>query len=311
MSPEKQVENAEETLEIFAPICRRLGFNFLGQQLEEMSFPYVYPKDFAEIKNRVSNYYYEIEKYLDEARDELAKFLEQKRLHYSEIQFRKKTFFSIYKKYKKEGDFNKIYDMIALRVIVNSVPECYTALGLVHQLWLPLPGRLKDYISLPKVNGYQAIHTTVLTNNNQIVEVQIVTKDMYQNNEYGMASHWLYNLSKDTKSYTKRQNVSGLKILYKSLKNIDFQNTNSSDLYNLLVKDLLSEQIFVVTPKGDVIDLKVGSTPIDFAYKIHTSIGNNCKMAKVNHQLVSLNHILQSSDIVEIITDRKQKPNKK
>jgi len=118
-------------------------------------------------------------------------------------------------------------------------------------------------------------------------------------------------LSKDTKSYTKRQDVSGLSILFKSLKNIDFQNTNSGDLYNLLVKDLLAEQIFVVTPKGDVIDLKIGSTPIDFAYKIHTGIGNNCKMAKVNHQLVTLDHTLQSGDIIEIITDRKQKPNKK
>ena len=175
LSPEKQVENAEETLEIFAPICRRLGFNFLGQQLEEMSFPYVYPKDFTEIKNRVSNYYYEIEKYLDDARDELADFLKQKKLKFLEIQFRKKTFFSIYKKYKKEGDFNKIYDIIALRVIVDTVADCYATLGLVHQLWLPLPNRLKDYISLPKVNGYQAIHTTVLTNNNQIVEVQIET----------------------------------------------------------------------------------------------------------------------------------------
>ncbi len=134
MPPEKQVENAEETLEIFAPICRRLGFNFLGQQLEEMSFPYVYPKDFAEIKNRVSNYYYEIEKYLSDARDELSNFLKQQKLKFSEIQFRKKTFFSIYKKYKKEGDFNKIYDIIALRVIVDTVADCYTALGLVHQL---------------------------------------------------------------------------------------------------------------------------------------------------------------------------------
>jgi len=189
LSPEKQVENAEETLEIFTPICRRLGFNFLGQQLEEMSFPYVYPKDFAEIKNRVNNYYYEIDKYLDEARDELANFLKQKRSKFIEIQFRKKTFFSIYKKYKKEGDFNKIYDIIALRVIVDTVADCYTTLGLVHQLWLPLPNRLKDYISLPKVNGYQAIHTTVLTNNNQIVEVQIETDLMHKNNEYGIASH--------------------------------------------------------------------------------------------------------------------------
>jgi len=134
LSSEKQIENAEETLEIFAPIAKRLGFNFLGQQLEEMSFPYVYPKEFAEIKNRVINYYYEIEKYLADAREELANYLKNNKLKFLEIQFRKKSFFSIYKKYKKEGDFNKIYDMIALRVIVETSPECYTALGLVHQL---------------------------------------------------------------------------------------------------------------------------------------------------------------------------------
>jgi len=311
LSSEKQIENAEETLEIFAPIAKRLGFNFLGQQLEEMSFPYVYPKEFAEIKNRVINYYYEIEKYLADAREELANYLKNNKLKFLEIQFRKKSFFSIYKKYKKEGDFNKIYDMIALRVIVETSPECYTALGLVHQLWLPLQNRLKDYISLPKVNGYQAIHTTVLTNNNQIVEVQIVTKDMYQNNEYGMASHWVYNLSKDTKTYTKRQNVSGGNILYKNLKNIDLEKVSSGELFNVLVKDLLTEQIFVVTPKGDVIDLKKDSTPIDFAYKIHSRIGDTCKMAKVNHQLVPLNYKLQLGDVIEIITDKKQKPSKK
>jgi GTP diphosphokinase / guanosine-3',5'-bis(diphosphate) 3'-diphosphatase len=134
LSPEKQVENSEETLEIFSPICNRLGLRFLGRQLEEMSFPYVYPKEFAEIKNKVVNYYYEIEKYLTDARDELVLFLKENRLKFYEIQFRKKSFFSIYRKYKKEGDFNKIYDIIAMRIIVNTVGDCYTALGLVHQL---------------------------------------------------------------------------------------------------------------------------------------------------------------------------------
>jgi len=134
LSPEKQKENAEETLEIFAPICMRLGFNFLGHQLEEMSFPYVYPKEFAEIKNKVINYYYEIEKCLADAREELMEYLKKNKLEFFEIQFRKKTFYSIYKKYKKEGDFNKIYDIIALRIIVKDIGDCYTALGLVHQL---------------------------------------------------------------------------------------------------------------------------------------------------------------------------------
>lgn len=311
LSKTSQIENAEETLEIFAPICKRLGFNFLGQQLEEMSFSYVHPKEFAEIKNRVIGQYYELEKYLVEARNELMNCLRENNLNFIEIQFRKKSFFSIYKKYLKEGDFSKIYDLIALRVIVNTVGECYSTLGLIHQLWLPVQNRLKDYISFPKVNGYQAIHTTVLTNNNQIVEVQIVTQEMYQSNEYGIASHWLYNLSKDTKAYTKRQNVSGASILYKNLQSVDFSKVDTKDLFNILVKDILAEQIFVVTPRGDVIDLKKDSTPIDFAYKIHTNIGNTCKMARVNNQLVPLNYKLKSEDIVEIITDRKQRPSKK
>ncbi len=310
LGKESQIENAEETLEIFAPICKRLGFNFLGQQLEEMSFPYVYPKEFSEIKNRVSSYYYEIEKMLMDARDELEFYLDKNHLKFLEIQFRKKSFFSIFKKYKKEGDFNKIYDIIALRIIVDSVSDCYMAFGLVHQIWLPLPDRVKDYISLPKVNGYKALHTTVLTNNNQIVEVQIVTKEMYHDNEYGIASHWLYNLSKDTKAYTKRQEISGTNILYKTLQKLDLQNIDSKELFNVFVKDLLSEQIFVVTPNGDVIDLRKDSTPIDFAYKIHTDIGNHCKMARVNKQVVPLNCCLKSGDVVEIVIDKRKKVNK-
>ncbi len=310
LSKESQVENAEETLEIFAPICKRLGFNFLGQQLEEMSFPYVYPKEFLEIKNRVASYYYEIEKLLMDARNELEFYLNKNHLKFLEIQFRKKSFFSIYKKYKKEGDFNKIYDIIALRIIVDNVSDCYMALGLVHQIWLPLPERVKDYISLPKVNGYKALHTTVLTNNNQIVEVQIVTKEMYHDNEYGIASHWLYNLSKDTKAYTKRQEISGTNILYKTLKGLDLQNIDARELFDVFVKDLLSEQIFVVTPNGDVIDLKKDSTPIDFAYKIHTDIGNHCKMARVNKQVVPLNYSLKSGDVVEVLVDKRKMVNK-
>lgn len=175
---------------------------------------------------------------------------------------------------------------------------------------MPLPDRVKDYISLPKVNGYKALHTTVLTNNNQIVEVQIVTKEMYHDNEYGIASHWLYNLSKDTKAYTKRQEISGTNILYKTLQKLDLQNIDSKELFNIFVKDLLSEQIFVVTPNGDVIDLRKDSTPIDFAYKIHTDIGNHCKMARVNKQVVPLNCCLKSGDVVEIVIDKRKKVNK-
>jgi len=154
------------------------------------------------------------------------------------------------------------------------------------------------------------LHTTVLTNNNQIVEIQIVTKEMYHNNEYGIASHWLYNLSKDTKAYTKRQDISGTNVLYKTLQNLDLQSIDSKELFNIFVKDLLLEQIFVVTPKGDVIDLKKNSTPIDFAYKIHTDIGNHCKMAKVNKQVVPLNHTLESGDVVEILIDKRKMVNK-
>ncbi len=311
LSAESQYKNGVETLEIFAPLCYRLGLGYLGQLLEEVSFPYVYPKEFMAIKNKVADYYYRIEKLLNNSRDEMLIYFKENRFVPLEIQFRKKTFSSIYRKLKKEGSFEKIYDIIAFRVLTKNINDCYVALGLIHRLWLPIPDRLKDYIALPKPNGYKAIHTTVLTNNNQIVEVQVMSQDMFYNNEYGVAAHWIYNLTKETKQYAKRQKISGASVLYSSLRDIDIENIEPQKLFEVLTNDILSEQIFVVTPEGDVLDLKAGSTPLDFAYKIHSDVGNRCKMAKVNNHLVPLGYKLSSGDVVEIITNKKQKPSKK
>lgn len=311
LSAQQQYNNGLETLEIYAPLCYRLGLGHLGQLLEEVSFPYVYPKEFMSIKNKVADYYYRIEKLLNNARDEMDRYFKINKFFPLEIQFRKKTFSSIYRKLKKEGAFEKIYDIIALRIITKDINDCYVALGLIHRLWLPITDRLKDYIALPKPNGYKAIHTTVLTNNNQIVEVQIMSKEMFYNNEYGVAAHWIYNLNKDTKQYTKRQKISGASVLYNNFRDIDLESMDSQKLFELLTNDILTEQIFVVTPNGEVIDLKAGATPIDFAYKIHTDIGNCCKMVKVNNALVPLSYKLKSGDVVEILTNKKQKPSKK
>lgn len=189
LSSESQYKNGVETLEIYAPLAYRLGLSQLGKLLEEASFPYVYPKDFMSIKNKVADYYYRIEKLLDISREEMALYFKSKKFTPIEIQFRKKTFSSIHRKLKKEGTLDKIYDIIAFRIITKNLDDCYVALGLIHRLWLPMSDRLKDYIALPKPNGYKAIHTTVLTNNNQIVEVQIMSQDMFYNNEYGIAAH--------------------------------------------------------------------------------------------------------------------------
>ena len=310
LNKESQQKNSLETLDIYSPLAYYLGLENIASSLEELAFPYAYPKEYKMVKKYVGKKYLDLEKALIISKRELSDYLNKNNCNFFDIEFRKKKLYSIYRKYLKEKDFNKIYDIIALRIITQNIEDCYLILGFIHQLWLPLPGRLKDYIALPKPNGYRAIHTTTLTTNNQIVEIQIQTMEMYEYSKYGIASHWLYQLNKENKSYIKRKQILKENPLLKTLQTINLKNQDGQTIYNIFVNELLKEQIFVLTPKGDVINLPKGSTPIDFAYKIHSDLGNHCQMAKVNNQIVPLNYQLQSGDIVEIITNKNKKPNR-
>jgi len=305
-----QIENARETLEIYAPIAYNLGLESLGASLSEIAFPYAYPKEYKEVKNTVGNKYLDLEKEMFVAKKEMEQFLIKNNVPLLDIHFRKKKLYSIWLKYQKEKSFDKIYDIIALRVIVPTVGDCYSTLGLIHQLWLPLQSRLKDYIALPKPNGYKALHTTVLTSNNQIIEIQIKTQEMYEYSEFGIASHWMYNLQKTSSKYTQRKEIHQKNNLLQDLGKANFQKQDNESMFNTLVNDILSEQIYIITPKGNIISLPKGSTPVDFAYKIHSDIGNHCEMAKINNQAVPLNYKLKSGDIVEIITNKNKKPSR-
>ncbi len=307
---QNQRENALETLRIYVPIAYNLGLESLGSTLAELSFPYAYAREYKEVKNIVGKKYLDLEKSLFIAKHELEQFLINKKCPFFNIHFRKKKLYSIWLKYQKEQSYDKIYDIIALRVIVPTIGDCYTTLGLIHQLWLPLQERLKDYIALPKPNGYRALHTTVLTNNNQIIEIQIKTQEMYEYSEFGIASHWMYSLDKTKSEYKKRKEIHQKNTLLKKLEKTNFKKQDNESMFDILVNDILAEQIYVITPKGNIIDLPKGSTPIDFAYKIHTDIGNHCEMAKINNQAVPLNYKLQSGDIVEIITNKSKKPSR-
>ncbi len=305
-----QKENSLETLHIYSPLAYYLGLENLASTLEDLAFPYAYPKEYQMVKKYVGKKYLELERSLFVSKRELSNYLNEHNCHYFNIEFRKKKLYSIYRKYLKERDFNKIYDIIALRIITEKIEDCYLILGFIHQLWLPLPDRLKDYIAFPKPNGYRAIHTTVLTTNNNIIEIEIQTSEMYEYSKFGVASHWLYQLSKDSKSYIKRKNIFEENPLLKTLKTINLKDQDGQTIYNTLINEILKEQIFVLTPKGDIINLPKDATPIDFAYRIHTDLGNHCQMAKVNNQMVPLDYRLKSGDIVEILTNKNKKPNR-
>ena len=289
---EKQYRIARETLEIYAPIAYRLGIRKLSRELEDLSFPFVNKDGYEEIislsKEREGERLESLERFRKSVAKELAKsgFIDFK------IDYRVKGTYSLYKKYlKNRKDFDGIYDVLAMRITVKEQADCYRLLGIVHSSWRPVPGRIKDYIAFPKMNGYKSLHTTVFTGNGDIVEVQIRTEDMHREAEYGVASHTLY----------KAEGKERKEVFY-WIKNINLDNPQE------IKKELLSEKIFVFTPKGDVVDLPIGASAIDFAYSIHSDIGNHISGAKINSKMSSLDTVLKSGDIIEIITNKKAKP---
>lgn len=310
---EKQMRIAKETLEIYAPLAYRLGVRKLTRELEDLGFKYVYPDEYKKtielVEMKKSTDLETLEKFLKSLKKELAK----NNIVDFRTEYRIKGLYSLYKKLKRNGmDIDKIYDVAAIRVIVKgddsdrtkNITECYKILGIIHSNWRPLPGRIKDYIAFPKPNGYQAIHTIIFTGDGSIVEVQIKTEQMYEESEYGIASHLSYK--KETNESLKTTGKNNLwEGMLMSLRK-ELEHTE-----NVRKIDFFKERIFVFTPVGDVIDLPEGSSVLDFAYSIHSDIGNTTSGAKVNGKFVALFTILKNGDRVEIETKKSAKPNRK
>lgn len=290
---EKQERIARETLEIYAPIAYRLGIRKLSRELEDLSFPFIYKKEHNEISSIFKESYKENLENLEKFRKSVMKELAKAGFINFHSDHRVKGLYSLYKKYLKyKKDIEKMYDILAMRLIVKKTEDCYRALGIIHSIWKPLPGRIKDYIAFPKQNGYQSLHTTVFTGDGDLVEVQIRTEEMHREAEYGVASHALY------KGGDKKHLAPWIEsMLPHSITEIK--------------KDFLSERIFIFTPKGDVIDLPIGSSAIDFAYAIHSDIGDKMSGLKINGKLSSINSTLEGGEIVEIITNKNAHPNRK
>jgi guanosine-3',5'-bis(diphosphate) 3'-pyrophosphohydrolase len=302
---QKQIEKAKETLDIYGPLAHRLGIHAIKWELEDLAFATLHPRKYHEIKNLVAQQREERERYVEKAGSYLQKELQALGIE-AEISGRAKHFYSIYSKMTKKGrEFNEIYDLTAMRVRVNSVKDCYGAVGVIHSLWKPLPGRFKDMIAMPKFNMYQSLHTTVIGPEGRPLEIQIRTGEMHDMAELGVAAHWMYKVGADRRPNVPTDSEEKLKWLRRLLE--WQQETDSGDFVERLKVDLYEDEVFVFTPKGEVKSLAAGATPLDFAYEIHTDVGHRCVGAKVNGKMVPLSYKLQSGDIVEVLTAKRER----
>lgn len=301
----KQSRIAQETLDIYAPLANRLGISSIKVELEDLSFRYLYPDIFYDLVSKVAKKRKERENYVEEVKTVIENELQKAGIT-CEIQGRSKHLFSIYRKMdKRDLSFDQIYDLLAFRVLVNSVAECYQALGHIHTIWKPIPGRFKDYIALAKSNNYQSLHTTVVGPEAEQIEIQIRTNEMHLIAERGIAAHWKYKEGGRLNQETE-QRFRWLREMVTSQQT----DIDSSEYLENVKTDLFETEIYVFTPAGDVKELPDGSTPIDFAYSIHTDVGHHCIGAKVNGRMVPLKHKLQSGDSIEILTSKTQNPSK-
>jgi GTP pyrophosphokinase len=305
LEPERQRDKAIETMEIYAPLAHRLGIQQVKWELEDLCMKVLEPQKYHQIQRMVAESRTAREAYLAQVIDELTRELEAVGIH-AEISGRPKHFYSIYQKMSQKGkDFNEIYDLIALRIIVASVKDCYGALGTVHSIWKPVPGRFKDYVAMPKFNMYQSLHTTVIGPAGRPLELQIRTEEMHRTAEYGIAAHWRYKEGgRGDESFDER--LAWLRQM------LEWQTElkDPREFMEALKIDLFEDEVFVFTPKGDVVSLRKGSTPIDFAYQIHTEVGNHTVGAKVNGSIVPLGHELEMGDRVEIMTNKSASPSR-
>ena len=300
---EKQIRIARETIEIYAPLAHRLGIYNIKWELEDLCFHYLHPEEYADLVRQMKQKRKAREEIVDDTMRVLHEHIEEAGIK-ATITGRPKHFYSIYKKMKRDNkDLSQIYDLYAVRVIVDTIPQCYAILGIAHSLWRPLPNRFKDYIAVPKPNMYQSLHTTVIGTKGQPVEIQIRTWEMHHISEYGVAAHWRYKEGRHAGGKDFDAKISWLRRI------LEWQDTsNPKEFMNALKLDVFSDEVFVFTPKGDVINLPKGSIPIDFAYRIHTEVGNRCIGAKVNNKIVPLDTKLKNGDIVSIITSKNGKP---
>ncbi len=323
---DKQRRIAEETLQIYAPIAYRLGIRKINRELEDLSFPYVYPEEYEEMRKVLKEQHINRTESLEKFTRSVQKALAKSGLTKAKTEYRVKGLYSLYKKYlRNDKDLDKIYDLSAIRILVNTIAECYQVLGVIHERWRPLPSRIKDYIAFPKPNGYKAIHTTVFTGDGNIVEVQIKTHEMHRYSEFGIASHlayksgregkdvwaWIRALLPKSKLNNEKDSIKDVPKWIRELVTFEEPSKDQELFQTGLVSDFFNHRIFVFSPNGDVVDLPIDSTPIDFAYSIHSDIGNSMTGSKVNGKLVSLDTTLHNGDIVEITTGENAKPNRK
>jgi guanosine-3',5'-bis(diphosphate) 3'-pyrophosphohydrolase len=301
----KQLRIANETLEIYAPLASRLGISSLKVELEDLSFRFANPDLYYELAQKVAKKKKERERYIDEVKKILEGEIKTRSKLKYEISGRPKHLYSIYKKMSTQNiDYEQVYDVLAFRVFVTSIPECYEVLGIVHSVWKPIPGRFKDYIAMPKANNYQSLHTTVIGPEGERIEIQIRTFEMHEIAERGVAAHWQYKESSVSQSSVEKFQW------LRELVSWDSEMSNSSEFLETVKTDLFESEIYVFTPNGEVKELPEGATPLDFAYSIHTEVGSKCSAARVNGRIVPLKHKLKSGDKVEILTSKNQKPSK-